>query len=343
MNLLQPYILKLLKTNDCVVIPSFGAFIARDMSAYYDDKKQCFIAPGRELSFNILLTEDDGLLINYIANYKKLSYPEAKLFVKEQVISAQKILREKGLLVIEGIGQFRNDVENHLSFLPSIKRLEQLSCYGLNQSFTFTQVTVKTIPMENQEKSLPQKKIMYRVAAGFIAAVIIAGIVLFFPEKNNTNVQTAGISVPDATEVVDSFSKEEKETTNNKNEDLAQNNTVTEQTAATSSQKAKVTSQKVEKETARILEEEEKNFNSNPVNYYHVIISSTPTNQLAQKIANTIILKDGIYATVLDCGERFRVVNKTFTNRKRAIDYCNAFRVEYPKFNDAWVYVEKNR
>ncbi len=341
MNLLQPYILKLLKTNDCVVIPSFGAFLAREVSAYYDDEKQQFIAPGRELSFNILLTEDDGLLINYIAKYKKLAYPEAKEFVKEQVGRAQKTLNDTGILSLDGIGQFKKHAGNYVQFIPGIQRLEQLSCYGLHPTFTFTPITVKSIPMEIQEKATPEKKVMYRVAAGFIAAVIIAGIVLFFPEKNNTNVQVAGISVPDATEVVDSFSNKKEASEAEQANDLAQNNTPAQ--AQEEEEKAPVASQKVLKETERILAEEEKNFNSNPLNYYHIIISSSPNNTTAQKVANSIILNDGVYATVLDCGENYRVVNKTFTNRKRAFDYCTAFKAENPKFNDAWVYVEKNR
>lgn len=322
-----------------MVIPSFGAFIAREVSAYYDGEKQRFVAPGRELSYNVLLTEDDGLLINYIANYKQLSYPEAKQFVKDQVTMAQKTLRDKGVLSVEGIGSLTRDAENHIEFKPIKKRLEQLNCYGFDASFTFTQITEKSISMTMEPDEKPEKKIVYRVAAGFIAAIIIAAVVFLFPDSKSKYVQTAGVSIQDQTEYIESSSDSTNIVTSDENQDLADNQVETEEKPEVKT----TTVQKVEKETTRILEEEEKNFNNNPANYYHIIIGSTATNNLAQKVANNIILHDGVYASVLDCGERFRVVNKTFTNRSRAIAYCEAFRNENPKFNDAWVYVEKNR
>lgn len=345
MNLLQPYILKLLDTNDCVVIPTFGAFIAREVSAFYDEESRSFVAPGRELSFNVLLTEDDGLLINFIANYKNLSYVDAKQFVKDQVNRAQKALKTIGVIHMEGIGELINDSHNRIHFKSSVKRMEQLSLYGFQSAFTFTEITVKSIEMENNTEETPKNKLMYRIAAGAIAVVVIAAIVFFFPDNKGKHVQTAGITVSDAVEMVDSFTSTKEDNVGQANEDLAENkadeNIVNDEPKEDI--KVQEDSNKEVKETTKILLEEEKAFDSNPVRYYHVIIGSVATNKKAEKIANKIVLYDGVYASVLDCGERFRVVNKTFTNRKRALEYCNAFKEENPKFKDAWVYVEQNR
>lgn len=343
MNLLQPYILKLLQTNDCVVIPAFGAFIAREVPAYYDEESQSFIAPGRELSFNVLLTEDDGLLINYVANYKKLNYVGAKQFVKDQVILAQKNLKVKGEIQIEGIGGLINDSHHHLIFKSSVKRLEQLSLFGLHSTFTFTEISVKSVEMENNKEEAPKTKLMYRIAAGAIAAVVITAIIFLFPDNKGKHVQTAGINVADAVEMVDSFTSTNNDKLQESKEDLAENNVNVASKEAKEEVVAEDSNTKEVKETTKILLEEEKAFNSNPARYYHVIIGSVASNKMAEKIANKIVVYDGIYASVLDCGERFRIVNKTFTNRKRAIAYCNAFKEENPKFMDAWVYVEQNR
>ena len=76
MNLVQ-YIKELLYQYECVIIPQMGAFLTQPVAIRIDREQGIFFPPGKELSFNGLLTHNDGLLANYIAKRKSISYESA--------------------------------------------------------------------------------------------------------------------------------------------------------------------------------------------------------------------------------------------------------------------------
>ena len=76
MTLVQ-HIKELLYQYECVIIPQLGAFLTQPVAIRIDREKGIFFPPGKELSFNGLLTHNDGLLANYIAQRKSISYENA--------------------------------------------------------------------------------------------------------------------------------------------------------------------------------------------------------------------------------------------------------------------------
>ena len=67
MNLVQ-YIKELLYQYECVIIPQLGAFLTQPIAIRIDREQGIFFPPGKELSFNGLLTHNDGLLPTILQN-----------------------------------------------------------------------------------------------------------------------------------------------------------------------------------------------------------------------------------------------------------------------------------
>ena len=71
------YISDLLYRYECVVLPSFGAFLTQKFSAEIDTDTNLFLAPRKTISFNEQLKQNDGLLANHILTVEQLSYADA--------------------------------------------------------------------------------------------------------------------------------------------------------------------------------------------------------------------------------------------------------------------------
>lgn len=76
-------IVELLHNNDCVILPGFGAFVLKKKSASIIQNK--FIPPSKNVSFNSMLKENDGLLVKYISETRKTSYKKALNLVEKEV------------------------------------------------------------------------------------------------------------------------------------------------------------------------------------------------------------------------------------------------------------------
>jgi nucleoid DNA-binding protein len=82
---LETYISDLLYRYDCVTVPGFGAFLTNRISAKIHQSTHTFYPPKKVLSFNEQLQNNDGLLVNYIAEVEKVPYQVAVEKVNKQV------------------------------------------------------------------------------------------------------------------------------------------------------------------------------------------------------------------------------------------------------------------
>lgn len=108
----------LLYRYQCVVVPSFGAFLTQNKPAFLQKESNTFFPPSRELSFNAQLQSNDGLLVNHIAQIEKMPYEEALKRVEIIAEDWMQEVREKGQLRLEGLGEFRLNSEGKLRFRP---------------------------------------------------------------------------------------------------------------------------------------------------------------------------------------------------------------------------------
>ena len=137
---LEAYITDLLYRYDCVIVPNFGGFIANTKSAQI--KSNNFSPPYKQITFNSLLQNNDGLLANYIAQVDKMPYETAINFINFEVQEwVDKLLNED--LDLDGLGSLflAND---RIQFEPESQVNYLTSSFGLNK-FTSSEVARKEL------------------------------------------------------------------------------------------------------------------------------------------------------------------------------------------------------
>jgi hypothetical protein len=127
---LSNYISDLLYRYECVIVPNFGGFVTNEISAKVNHFTHTFYPPSKQLSFNSHLQNNDGLLTNYVASAKKISYSEALESIEKEV-AEWKLLLNVEVLELENIGSLKLNKERKLIFEP-VKSLNYLtSSFGL--------------------------------------------------------------------------------------------------------------------------------------------------------------------------------------------------------------------
>ncbi len=128
---LEKYISDLLYRYDLVIVPNFGGIIGRKKSARFDRDTYIFSPPHKELSFNVQLQDNDGLLANYVAEVENISYEKALQLIAQQIKEWQSSLQKNKRLKLDQIGIFNLVAEDKLLFLPLTTRNYLAEAYGL--------------------------------------------------------------------------------------------------------------------------------------------------------------------------------------------------------------------
>ncbi len=180
---LVTYINDLLYRYDCVIIPNFGGFVTREISARIDKETDTFYPPSKQLSFNSQLKNNDGLLANYISSVKQIPYLEAMQLIKKEVKLWEKTLQHQEL-ELQRIGTLERK-ENSIVFEPSNTVNYLTSSYGLSSytSKAIAQKETKVIPIHRSEdkKGIPA----FIKYAASVAVLLALGTASFKIYKNN--------------------------------------------------------------------------------------------------------------------------------------------------------------
>jgi hypothetical protein len=151
---LSQFIASLLRHHDCVIVPNFGGFIANYKSAVIDTTRNQIYPPTKSILFNANLTNNDGLLGNYVAKERVTGYPEALNFIQQQVLIWEEQIENGQRIEIEEIG-FIYKENNRLVFEQSRDVNLLLSAYGLS--------SVNFVPFVQQEQVVEENKIIQEV------------------------------------------------------------------------------------------------------------------------------------------------------------------------------------
>lgn len=122
----------LLLSNDCVIVPDLGGFVAHQVCARYDEEEATFLPPLRTLGFNSQLKLNDSLLVqSYIEAYD-ISYPEALRCIADEVRELKQHLDNEGHYHLNNIGRLYINNNGNLSFEPCEAGILTPSLYGLS-------------------------------------------------------------------------------------------------------------------------------------------------------------------------------------------------------------------
>ena len=140
---MEQYLLELIKSNNRVIVPNFGAFIvSRDA--------------GTTVLFNNFLSFNDGLLINHISSKKGIETTEATEQVSGFVDKVKKELDEKGEYTIDKLGTFTKDQNGILRFTQDAGLAELLPEVEEEKSAVSKSEDDKLLDIDNNASEEPR-------------------------------------------------------------------------------------------------------------------------------------------------------------------------------------------
>ncbi len=158
---LERHIEILLLSNDCVIVPDFGGFMAHHVDAHYDEDEGLFLPPKRTLGFNPQLKINDSLLAQSYVEAYDISYPEAVLRIEDEVNELKMHLQTKGFYELSSIGTLEFNENGNYVFTPCEAGILTPDLYGLC-SFEMTPLKISAAPVpetveeEEEEKEATQ-------------------------------------------------------------------------------------------------------------------------------------------------------------------------------------------
>ena len=152
---LERHIEILLLSNDCVIVPDLGGFMAHHIEARYDEEDKMFLPPQRTLGFNPQLKLNDSLLAQSYVEAYDISYPEAVRRIEAEVVELKQHLENEGCYELNDIGLLKVNDEGKLEFTPCEAGILTPELYGLS-SFEMKPIKIEHIeqlPLPPEEKT----------------------------------------------------------------------------------------------------------------------------------------------------------------------------------------------
>lgn len=148
---IDSFISDLLYTNDCVIVPGLGGFVANSRGAFLNPAQHTFSPPLKRIAFNASLRINDGLLTHYISRAQDITYFDAINIVQRFVDDCFLKLNAGEKITIENVGVLSFDLEQHLQFEPSTNLNYLLESFGLT--------TIHSPAIRRDEKQTPIRKL----------------------------------------------------------------------------------------------------------------------------------------------------------------------------------------
>ncbi len=152
MENLAKYISELLCEHDCVIIPNFGGFVARPVSAQFSKTGNMLLPPGKSLVFNKNLSNNDGLLAGYVMQKHELQFKEAVAKIDQWVFDFRRQLETTKRLELENTGLLYYSTENALLFEPALQKSHEINSFGL--------VAVNAVKITNENDTFVKEKVL---------------------------------------------------------------------------------------------------------------------------------------------------------------------------------------
>lgn len=316
--MLIPHIEFLIRNNDCVIIPGFGAFVAQMENAKVAES-QVLSAPTRVVGFNSAITHSDGMLANSVMRREGVTYDRAMELIAADVDAMRNQLFENGELTFGRLGRFTlQGSDNLFVFEPAVGcRVGNGAFFGL-PSLALQPLNELDVEEEKDDVVyLPLSKNIFRIAAS-IAVLIVLAFTLTTPISVDTPLDYAGINTvqPKPAVVKPVVPVEEKKVV----EKAETQETVKPETVETSSVAAEPA------ETVKPEASEKR---------YCAVIASLPTMKQAEDFVKSAGMEN-LQILPSSSGNLFRVVaasGDTYGEMSRWIDKHN-LRERYP---DIWI------
>ena len=307
---LEKHIEVLLLTNDCVIVPGLGGFVAHHVASTYDDRDHSFVPPTRTLGFNAQLVINDSVLAQSYVDTYDIGYPEAMKQIEREVAELKQILSETGEYEFHGLGKLAYNAEGNLSFEPYYSGILSPTLYGLGL-LEFERISTPIFQLTNASKHLTSSsERVVTIKVKTLRKIAVAAIALFgfflFANPFATSTQQAQHS--EATFIGGLFAHHPSESAGSEQEDVR----ATEGTAGTEMQ-------------AEAKSQED----------YRIVLACKLPKANAQLIVDEL-KAEGLTAEVSESNGDVKVLYGHYDSRN---DACNAINElsQHKYFNSAWI------
>ena len=333
---LERHIEILLLSNDCVIVPDFGGFMAHHVDARYDGRDNMFLPPMRTIGFNPQLKMNDSLLAqSYIEAYD-ISYPEALDRLASEVAEIRQCLENTGKFELNNIGTLYLNEDGNYSFEPCEAGILTPDYYGFGgfdmlplsampTPATTPVETTNVLPLsttvfdeeEEEEKGAEFIQIKKSVLRNLVAACI--AIVAFFALStplNNPTTQMGKIDTSMLTRIMP------KEITNGNGSEIV----------ALDKQLQVAGAQKLEENDA--LEDQEEIKSAKP--YYSIVLASRVTKRNAANYVERLQAQGLKETRVQITATNVKVIYGSYETEAQAYKVLNSLR-NNEVFSDSWI------
>ena len=175
---ISTYIFELLQSQDCVIVPNFGAFVTRNISAKISSDGSRIFPPNKEISFNKNVVKNDGLLVNAISSNENISYEGTEQKITNWVTRINKKLEKQRYIEIKNIGSISLENSKYI-FAPNQNSIFLKSSYGFN--------SIDSSHIIRRQKNINNAYLKY--AAVFIIFLSLTGLFTksYFDNVNEFN------------------------------------------------------------------------------------------------------------------------------------------------------------
>lgn len=315
----------LMMSNDCVIVPGWGALIAQYSDSFYNEEAGVINKPQRKVGFNASVNHNDGLLAQSIVRREGITYDEAVRFIADSVTTFKQQLNEGNEVSLGRLGFFHSN-EGLVDFIPFFHESSNDEYFGLRS------INFKTLAQLRQEQREAEQPVTETVVvrstswarrAMQIAASIVVLLalvpVLTTPVLRENDTQ-AGLNLPE-------IKKPAREIFNwdSAKVDLA----VTLPEQAIEAEKAV---QEIAKQEAKENLETSIASTSGSGRYYLIISSLSNEKQVKEYIGSHKDLEGRMQ--VLKRGNKYRI----YVARDNSADKLYKIKHELPeRYSDAWV------
>ena len=180
-------IIQLLLRHNCVVVPGFGGFVAKQVAAELDFSKGLMSPPKKALLFNRFLLADDGLFLAEYARQYGLYYDDAKTQLTLHTDALQRQLLSGETIKLAKLGTFSRQIDGQISFEQDRFFNLLLSSYGLNQlHFESKPIEIKEEePIIELKPNQTETKIKWSKVAAAACLLPLAFYSFWIPTQTN--------------------------------------------------------------------------------------------------------------------------------------------------------------
>jgi cell division septation protein DedD len=190
----------LLYSNDCVVLPGLGGFIAKYKGASLNGSLHTVYPPQKTIGFNPQIKENDGLLVSALCALNNCSYSEGKteleLWVKEQ---SNTLLRGEKISW-KGIGILFQDRLGKIQFIPDSKGNFSVESFGLEKIILVPveraiEEPIVAEPSTLEKRAAQGSKWIWKAAAVLALPILGVGIFALSHKIESTDWQYASFKL----------------------------------------------------------------------------------------------------------------------------------------------------